>query len=150
MPRSRYSENPYSYSDNYRTPPPSFAPIYEPEVPPSILLSLLVACAAILYTVLHAILPLPSLTELVFAMIGAIFGPGARETLQNAFSSGGRSVAEQVRTRAASLVGGTLMPQGYGRDGEGFVGGLWNAGNTCYQNSVLQVGWMSWRRNGRD
>lgn len=70
-------------------------------------------------------------------MIGAILGPGARETLQNAFSTGGRSVAERVRTRAASFVGASLVPGGY--SGGGFVGGLWNTGNTCYQNSVLQV-----------
>lgn len=73
-------------------------------------------------------------------MIGAVLGPGIRETLQNAFSSGGRSVAERVRTRAASLVSGVLLPGGYGNSGEGYVGGLWNTGNTCYQNSVLQVG----------
>lgn len=132
MPRARYSSDFYSH-------PSSSYPIHDPDVPPGLLFSLISAGIFILYNILHAPLRLPPPSELVFMMIGSMLGPGARETLQNAFSSGGRSVAERVRTRAASLVSGTLLPGGYGSNGEGYVGGLWNTGNTCYQNSVLQV-----------
>lgn len=140
MPRARYSSD-FHFP---RSSPPSYA-AHDPDVSPGILLSLIGAGIFILYSLLHALLHLPSLSDVVFIMIGAVLGPGARETLQNAFSSGGRSVAERVRTRAASLVGGVLAPGGYGNGGEDFVGGLWNTGNTCYQNSVLQVGSASIR-----
>lgn len=139
MPRARHSSD-FHYFPSSSSPSSSYA-VHDPEVSPGILLSLVSAGIFILYSLLHAPLRLPPLSDVVFIMIGAVLGPGVRETLQNAFSSGGRSVAERVRTRAASLVGGVLMPGGYGGvGGEGFVGGLWNTGNTCYQNSVLQVG----------
>lgn len=140
MPRARYSSD---FHFPQSSPLPYTA--HDPDVSPGILLSLIGAGIFILYSLLHALLRLPSVPDVVFIMIGAVLGPGVRETLQNAFSSGGRSVAERVRTRAASLVGGVLAPGGYGNGGEGFVGGLWNTGNTCYQNSVLQVGSASVR-----
>lgn len=99
-----------------------------PEVSPQFLFSFVLGGLLIIYHILHGLLRWPPLLDLLFMIVGTVMGQGAREMLQSVFSHG---AARSVRTRAASLVG-------YG-DGGTFVGGLWNMGNTCYQNSVLQV-----------
>ncbi|RPB09167.1 cysteine proteinase [Morchella conica CCBAS932] len=132
MPRSS-RQSTYTYNDNFRPPPP---PGYRggdvhyqsPEVSPQFLFSFVLGSLLIIYHILHGLLRWPPLLELLFTIVGTVMGQGTREMLQSVFSHG---AARSVRTRAASLVG-------YG-DGGTFVGGLWNMGNTCYQNSVLQA-----------
>ncbi|RPA93806.1 cysteine proteinase [Choiromyces venosus 120613-1] len=125
--------------------PRSAVPIssIDPEVSLSLLISLITAGVFVVYILLYELVGLPPLLELIFVMIpGLLLGPRARETLENTFGTstdGGFGIVARVRNRAASLVGGQLVPAGYSRDGEGLIGGLWNSGNTCYQNSVLQA-----------
>ncbi|KAG0129719.1 hypothetical protein HOY82DRAFT_650997 [Tuber indicum] len=113
------------------------------EVSLSLLVSLIIAGVFVVYNFLYELVGLPPLWELIFVMIpGLLLGPRARETLESAFgisTDGGLGIVARVRNRAASLVGGQLVPAGYSPDGEGLIGGLWNSGNTCYQNSVLQA-----------
>ncbi|PWW78195.1 cysteine proteinase [Tuber magnatum] len=115
----------------------------DPEVSLSLLVSLIIAGVFAVYNLLYELVGLPPLWELIFVMIpGLLLGPRARETLENTFGTstdGGLGIVARVRNRAASLVGGQLVPAGYSPDGQGLIGGLWNSGNTCYQNSVLQA-----------
>ena len=88
----------------------------------------------LIYYLLAVFLALPSPLDAIALMAGLLFGPAAREHLQNTFATSPRQVVSQVRNRAASMVGRAAASV----DG-GTVGGLWNVGNTCYQNSVLQA-----------
>ena len=118
-------------------------PSIDPEVSLSLLISLIIAGVFVVYNLLYELVGLPPLWELIFVMIpGLLLGPRARETLENTFGiskDGGLGIVARVRNRAASLVGGQLVPAGCSPDGEGLIGGLWNSGNTCYQNSILQA-----------
>ncbi|KAL7271439.1 ubiquitin-specific protease ubp1 [Rhizina undulata] len=123
-----------SYSQSY---PYAHQPT-QLEVSPGLLISLIAGALGLAYIVAADTLQLPSLPEVLFIMIpGALFGPGMREHLQNALGQGSGGLMSRVRNRAASFVGGRTAADE--EDNAGVVGGLWNAGNTCYQNSILQA-----------
>jgi ubiquitin carboxyl-terminal hydrolase 1 len=125
-----------SSSRTYHSPPQYAYPQQsDPNISATAVLSCAFAGVFVIYYILSGILALPSLTDIVVLMAGLLFGPAAREYLQSTFATSPRQVVSQVRNRAASIVGrsATLSHSG------GTVGGLWNVGNTCYQNSVLQA-----------
>ena len=164
-----------SYKYHYQPPPPPPPPPssrykyaqqqYEStatDIPLTTVLTCVAAGLLLLYHVLSSYLhALPTPLDAVAAMVGLLFGPAAREHLQNTFATSPRQVVSQVRNRAASLVGraplggyldgdrgiggggggggGGVDGGGDGGSDGGTVGGLWNVGNTCYQNSVLQA-----------
>ncbi|RPA74155.1 cysteine proteinase [Ascobolus immersus RN42] len=119
-------------STRYHHPPPPTA-----EVTPTLILATVLVGAVLIYTVLSAPAGLPPLWELLLVHVpGKIFGSAVRERLQLMFGVGlgPGSTLRRVRNSASSVLG----VGGGGAAGGKFVGGLWNTGNTCYQNSVLQ------------
>ncbi|KAF8541453.1 hypothetical protein BDD12DRAFT_979648 [Trichophaea hybrida] len=126
---------PSSSRSYYHHPPPQYEYTqYEPSIPLTTVLTCVVAGLCLIYHLLADFLALPSPLDAIALMAGLLFGPAAREHLQNTFATSPRQVVSQVRNRAASMVGRAAASV----DG-GTVGGLWNVGNTCYQNSVLQA-----------
>jgi ubiquitin carboxyl-terminal hydrolase 1 len=97
---------------HYRPPPPTYAQ-HDTNLDLTTVATTVCAALLVVYFALGQYARLPSLS----AMAGLLLGPEYREKLQNTFAQQGRMVRVE---------GGT-------------VGGLWNVGNTCYQNSVLQA-----------
>lgn len=113
-----------AYYSTY-TPPPQ----QDLNISPNVVLSCVVAGILLIYHTLGAVIHLPTPFDFLLYMASRLFGPGARETLQANFTA--RNSTFSLRNRAATLTGSG--------SGEGVIGGLWNVGNTCYQNSVLQA-----------
>jgi ubiquitin carboxyl-terminal hydrolase 1 len=119
---------------SYQSPPPT-----DLDISPTTVLSCVVPGLILIYHLLAPVLHLPPLWEALFIMLpGAVLGPAAKERLEHAFGQTPGGMVARVRQRAASLVGGGIGGSILS-SGEGLVGGLWNVGNTCYQNSVLQA-----------
>lgn len=119
-----------------------FTPDYDQAVTPRVVLSIVATAIVLLYHLLRGLLRLPSpLTLLILMIPESILRADTRERLCRTFEAPGgvSQVVSRARYRAVSFVGGGLIPRGYAPDGKGLVGGLFNYGNTCYQNSVLQV-----------
>lgn len=95
----------------------------------------------LVYSIISAPTGLPSILELLFVVLpGKIFGPAVRERLELMFGVHGSGLGaggalRRVRNSASSVLG----VNGVGETGGNYVCGLWNLGNTCYQNSVLQA-----------
>ncbi|KAA8896172.1 hypothetical protein FN846DRAFT_966033 [Sphaerosporella brunnea] len=128
----------YSRSSYHYRPPPPPPPSYQyqtlyhsapADIDIGAILTTVGAAVVVIYLALGQYVALPTPLDAIAAMAGALFGPEYREKLQNAFAK----TPGQVVSQAASIVG--IAPTAV--EG-GVVGGLWNVGNTCYQNSVLQ------------
>ncbi|TGZ83257.1 cysteine proteinase [Ascodesmis nigricans] len=115
-----------AYHNSYYSPPPNQQDL---NLSPSVVFSCVLAGVFLIYHALGSVLNLPTPFDLLLYMASHLFGPGARETLQANFTA--RNSAFSLRNMGSTLTGSG--------SGEGVVGGLWNVGNTCYQNSVLQA-----------
>jgi ubiquitin carboxyl-terminal hydrolase 1 len=104
---------------HYRPPSPHYAQ-YESNLDLVTVATTVGAAILVVYFALGQYTTIPSPLSAITAMTGLLFGPEYREKLQNTFAK----QAQVVRSLTA-VKGGTVR-------------GLWNVGNTCYQNSVLQ------------
>jgi hypothetical protein len=111
-------------------PPPA-------EVSPEIVLATVAFGIVLIYSLISAPAGLPAIWELLLIYLpGKLFGPAVRERLELMFGVGlgPGNTLRRVRNTASSVLG----VNGNGKGGS-YVCGLWNLGNTCYQNSVLQA-----------
>lgn len=107
------------------------------DVSPGLLLTYVICGALIVYNLLQQPLSLPPLWTIFVYPFRRILSQQKQEQIQgllegslDKFKIGGGRVFDGIGvSNVGSMTGNS----------EGWVGGLYNTGNTCYQNSVLQV-----------
>lgn len=116
-------------SNSYHRPPPHYQ--QDLSLSPSAVLTSVAAGLLLLYITLVSLYVLPSPVDLLLAMTSRFFGPAARETLQSNFTVRSSPLSRLARSSTLSSTSASSST--------GVPGGIWNTGNTCYQNSVLQA-----------
>lgn len=108
------------------------------DVSPGLLFTYVICGALIVYNLLQQPLSLPPIWAIFLYPFRRVLSQQKQEQIQGLFEGsldklkigGGRVFDSIGASDVGNMSGGP----------EGWVGGLYNTGNSCYQNSVLQVG----------
>jgi len=107
------------------------------DVSPGLLLTYVICGVLLIYNLLQQPLSLPPIWAIVLYPFRRILNQQKQEQIQGLFEGGldklklggGRIFDGAGASNVGNMSGGS----------EGWIGGLYNTGNSCYQNSVLQV-----------